>query len=202
MSLFINPYDKNLPQKVLQLKPMSGYCFIIDIAGSTELKDIDLSKWIIFIYNTFANIMGNLFMKFNPIKSLGDALMFFIPEDNMKDENPLTLFHALWNIISSDEPNLREVKIGVTFCEDAYDITFVPDTVDVYGKDIDLTARLSSLAESQEIIMNVGFAEKVRGEYNISKDRETYSEVLHIKGPWPTKISGFADYQSIYKVTK
>ena len=202
MSLFINPYDKNLPQKVLQLKPMSGYCFIIDIAGSTELKDIDLSKWIVFIYNTFANIMGNLFMKFNPIKSLGDALMFFIPEDNMKDENPLTLFHALWNIISSDEPNLREVKIGVACCVDAYDITFVPDTVDVYGKDIDLTARLSSLAESQEIIMNVGFAEKVRGEYNISKDRKTYPEVLHIKGPWPTKISGFSDYQSIYKVTK
>jgi len=202
MSLFINPYDKDLPQKVLQLKPMNGYCFIIDIAGSTELKDIDLSKWIIFIYNTFANIMGNLFMKFNPIKSLGDALMFFIPEDNMKDETPLTLFHSLWNIISSDESNLGQVKIGATFCSDAYDITFVPDSVDVYGKDIDLTARLSSLAESQEIIMNVGFVEKVREQYDKLEDTENYSEVRHIKGPWPTKISGFADYQNIYKVTK
>lgn len=202
MSLFINPYDKDLPQKVLQLKPMRGYCFIIDIAGSTELKDIDLSKWIIFIYNTFANIMGNLFMKFNPIKSLGDALMFFIPEGNMEDETPITLFHALWNIISSDEPNLKEVKIGATFCSEAYDITFVPDSIDIYGKDIDLTARLSSLAESQEIMMNFAFVEKVKEEYEKSGKSLSYSEVEQIKGPWPTKISGFKEYQNIYKVTK
>jgi len=202
MSLFINPYDKDLPQKVLQLKPMRGYCFIIDIAGSTELKDIDLSKWIVFIYNTFANIMGNLFMKFNPIKSLGDALMFFIPEGNMEDETPITLFHALWNIISSDEPNLKEVKIGATFCSEAYDITFVPDSTDIYGKDIDLTARLSSLAESQEIMMNFAFVEKVKEEYEKSGKSLSYSEVEQIKGPWPTKISGFKEYQNIYKVTK
>ena len=202
MSLFINPYDKDLPQKVLQLKPIKGYCFIIDIAGSTELKDIDLSKWIIFIYNTFANIMGNLFMKFNPIKSLGDALMFFIPEDNMQDENPLTLFHALWNIISSDEPNLREVKIGASYCSDAYDITFVPDTYDIYGKDIDLTARLSSIAESQEILMNRAWVEKVREEYERTGKPNAYPEIELIKGPWPVKISGFREYQTIYKVTK
>ena len=202
MSLFINPYDKDLPQKVLQLKPMKGYCFIIDIAGSTELKDIDLSKWIVFIYNTFANIMGNLFMKFNPIKSLGDALMFFIPEGNMEDETPITLFHALWNIISSDEPNLKEVKIGATFCSEAYDITFVPDSIDIYGKDIDLTARLSSLAESQEIMMNFAFVEKVKEEYEKSGKSLSYPEVEQIKGPWPTKISGFKEYQNIYKVTK
>lgn len=202
MSLFINPYDKDLPQKVLQLKPMKGYCFIIDIAGSTELKDIDLSKWIVFIYNTFANIMGNLFMKFNPIKSLGDALMFFIPEGNMEDETPITLFHALWNIISSDEPNLKEVKIGATFCSEAYDITFVPDSIDIYGKDIDLTARLSSLAESQEIMMNFAFVEKVKEEYEKLGKSSSYSEVEQIKGPWPTKISGFKEYQNIYKVTK
>ena len=202
MSLFINPYDKDLPQKVLQLKPMRGYCFIIDIAGSTELKDIDLSKWIVFIYNTFANIMGNLFMKFNPIKSLGDALMFFIPEGKMEDETPITLFHALWNIISSDEPNLKEVKIGATFCSEAYDITFVPDSIDIYGKDIDLTARLSSLAESQEIMMNFAFVEKVKEEYEKTGKSLSYAEVEQIKGPWPTKISGFKEYQNIYKVTK
>ena len=202
MSLFINPYDKDLPQKVLQLKPMKGYCFIIDIAGSTELKDIDLSKWIVFIYNTFANIMGNLFMKFNPIKSLGDALMFFIPEGKMEDETPITLFHALWNIISSDEPNLKEDKIGATFCSEAYDITFVPDSIDIYGKDIDLTARLASLAESQEIMMNFAFVEKVKEEYEKLGKSSSYSEVEQIKGPWPTKISGFKEYQNIYKVTK
>ncbi len=202
MSLFINPYDKDLPQKVLKLKPNKGYCFIIDIAGSTELKDIDLSKWIIFIYNTFANIMGNLFMKFNPIKSLGDALMFFIPEDNMKGENPLTLFNALWNIISSDEPNLKEVKIGASYCSDAYDITFVPDTYDIYGKDIDLTARLSSLAESREILMNTTWVEKVREEYERAGSPRTFPEIELIKGPWPIKISGFKEYQNIYKVTK
>ncbi|MCH7619985.1 MAG: hypothetical protein IH880_09510, partial [Candidatus Marinimicrobia bacterium] len=80
--------------------------------------------------------------------------------------------------------------------------TFVPDSIDIYGKDIDLTARLSSLAESQEIMMNFAFVEKVKEEYEKTGKSLSYAEVEQIKGPWPTKISGFKEYQNIYKVTK
>ena len=201
MSLYIDPYDKDLPTKVFALKPYKGYCFIIDIKESTELKDIEISKWIIFIYNTFANIMGNLFMKFKPIKSLGDALMFYIPEDDMQGETAMTLYMALWNIVNTKEEHVREVNIGAAYCERAYDITFVPDSIDIYGKDIDLTGRLMSIASSGEIVINSLFADRIFAEFKACDDKVKFAEVTQIRGPWPKMMKGFKDYVDIYKAT-
>ena len=80
--------------------------------------------------------------------------MFFIPETEMQDETPLTLFNGLINIVNDDEPYFKDVKIGATFCKESYDITFIEGNSDIYGKDVDLTARLATLANSQEIVMN------------------------------------------------
>ena len=85
---------------------------------------------------------------------MGDGLLFFIPESDMNGETPLILFNSLCEIINSTEAYLRHVKIGAAYCNDAYDITFIKNAPDIYGKDIDLTARLASLACSKEIRHN------------------------------------------------
>lgn len=198
MSLFINPNDPNLEAQINNLIPTFGYCFFIDMVGSTELKDDRLSRWIIYTYNTFANITGFLFSKFQPIKCIGDELMFFIPERAMDGETPLTLYDCLVNIINSDEPFIKPVKISAVFCREAYEITFMRDYPDIYGKDIDLTARLASLAGSQEIIMNSEFVEKIRIEYNQILNKENFTDVPRIAGPVPQRIRGFRDEVDIF----
>lgn len=202
MSFYIDPNDPELGEKIDNLKPTYGYCLFIDIVGSTELKDQKLSKWIILIYNTFAKIKSFLFFKFKRIKSLGDALMFFIPEAEMQGETPLTLFDGLINIILSDESYFKETKIGVTYCKEAYDITFLEGVPDIYGKDIDLTARLVSIAESQEIIMNSGFVEKIREEYDRILNKNNFPYVQKIIGPWYHKFKGFKEKEKIFKVMR
>lgn len=199
MSFYIDPNDPELGTKIDNLKPTFGFCFFIDIVGSTELKDDRLSKWIVSIYNTFANIKSYLFLKFRPIKSLGDALMFFIPETAMKGETPLTLYDGLIKIIYSDEPYIKQVKVGAAFCKEAYDITFFKDVPDIYGKDIDLTARLASLAESQEIVMNSDFVEKVRDEYKQILNKHQFPDVQRIIGPWYQRFKGFKDKVEFFK---
>ena len=104
MSLFINPNYREIREKIENLKPIPGYCIFIDIVGSTELKSHNLYEWISYIYNTFATINFSLFYKFNPLKSIGDCLMFYIPESDMKDESPLTLLDSLIDMAKSEDP--------------------------------------------------------------------------------------------------
>lgn len=202
MSLYIDPNDPELGKKMDNLKPTYGFCFFIDIVGSTELKDGRLSKWIIFIYNTFANITSYLFSKFQPIKSLGDALMFFIPDVAMKGETPLTLYNGLVKIIYSDEPYIKKVKIGAAYCKEAYNITFIKDVPDIYGKDIDLTFRLASVAKSQEIIMNSDFTKKVRDKYEQILNKHQFPDVQRIIGPLYQRLKGFKNEVEIFKTMR
>jgi hypothetical protein len=196
MSFYIDPFDPDLKTKIESLEQTPGYCLFIDIVGSTELKDNDLKKWILKFYNTFAKIRGDLYSKFRPIKSLGDALMFFIPEKDMKEESALSLYAGLCSIITvvdEDKKFFSDVKIAAAFCNEAYDITFLRDVPDIYGKDIDLTSRLLSVAQGNEIIMNSEFCNRVRDCYNMIGNKQQFSEVGKIIGPWPQSFKGFKD---------
>jgi|GEM_PF-5677862 hypothetical protein len=137
-----------------------------------------------------------------PLKSFGDGLLFFIPESNMKGETPLILFNSICEILSSSEPYLRHVKIAAAYCKNAYDITFIKNAPDIYGKDIDLTARLASLAGSKEILMNSDFVERIRAGYKNTGNKAQYKEVKEIVGPWPVMLKGFKNYVNIYKLIK
>jgi hypothetical protein len=46
MSYYIDPTDRDLKSKIAALRPTPGFCFFIDIVGSTELKDKSLQEWI------------------------------------------------------------------------------------------------------------------------------------------------------------
>ncbi len=203
MSLFINPLDPDFRTKITSLTTCPGFCFFIDIVGSTELKDNNLHEWIIRFYNTFAKIEGDLYSKFRPIKSLGDALMFFIPESATKDEDALSLFAGLLSIVKiedADKQYFSEVKTAAAYCTEAYDITFLRDVPDIYGKDIDLTARLLSVAQSGEIIMNEPFVNMVRARYARIVNKDQFPEVERIVGPWPQRFKGFSEIVDIYKL--
>jgi class 3 adenylate cyclase len=144
-------------------------------------------------------------MASNPLKSIGDELMFFIPKSELKGETALSIFSALCNIIKiinidSNKSYLREVKIGVAYCQQAYDITFINGTIDIYGKDIDLTSRLLSVARRNEIIMNNEFVEQIHKKYNMIENNDQFEEVRLIVGPWPQKFKGFEKSVTIYKI--
>jgi len=200
MSYFIDPSDKDLIQNIRNLQPYPGYCIFLDIVGSTELKDLETAKWIIYIYNTFANTKTYFWNLSDPIKSVGDELMLYFPEHNLNNEDALSIFAGLASVAKSNEVYSKDVKISATYCNNVYDITFIKNTKDVYGKDIDLTVRLLSIAQSNEIIMNEEFLNKLRESYNRIGNKEQFPEVEQIVGPWPHKFKGFKESVNVYKL--
>jgi len=202
-AFFFDPNDPKWREKLATLAPISGYCVFIDIAGSTALKDGPIERWASFISNTFGNARAFLEPTLPPLKCLGDSLMFFIPESILnKTATPLSLFASLKSICSDPDPLFCEVKVGATYCTDAYELTFIKGTYDVYGKGIDLAARLLSRAESRELLMNEPFAQQIRQEFETIDNKQAFSDVRRVVGPWPEQIRGFSRAVNIYKLPR
>ncbi|MBU6401112.1 MAG: hypothetical protein KGS61_12395 [Verrucomicrobia bacterium] len=204
MSLYFDPRDRELNSKMQALQPTPGYCIVVDIVGSTAVKDSSVQDWAVFIHNAFQYTLSFLSSSFVPLKSIGDCLMFFISQDRMlaNHETALHFFSGLCRVAAAEDPLFSDVKISAVFCQHAYEITFIPGTEDVYGKDIDLTMRLLAKAGSREILMNEGFVQQVRGDYAVAANPDQYREVQRIVGPWPEAMKGFVDPVLIYKLPR
>lgn len=208
MSQYVSPISGDMKTIIEELKPTPGYCIFIDIVGSTEMKDKSTKNWILAIYNTFINNQTYLQNYWPPLKSLGDELMFYIPESKMRElgETDLTLFSNLVQLLNDKhlledyDHFFREIKIAACYCKNVYDITFIENLNDVYGKDIDLTARLASIVDSGELIINTEFYNRLLREYNSIGNQDQFGEVEKMIGPWPQKFKGFKESVDVYKV--
>ncbi|MCK4445603.1 MAG: hypothetical protein KAW56_00815 [Candidatus Marinimicrobia bacterium] len=208
MSIYISPISGDMKSIIENLLPTSGYCIFIDIVGSTQMKEKSTKNWILAIYNTFINNLTYLHRYWPPLKSLGDELMFYIPEFRIKNnqENDLIIFSDLINLLTDkklvDDYDLyfRDIKIAACYCKDAYDITFIEGKDDIYGKDIDLTARLASIVDCGELIINKEFYDRISGDYSVTGNKEQFSEFEKLVGPWPQKFKGFKESIDVYKV--
>lgn len=169
-------------------------------------------RWASAIFNTFSNLRAFLPPQAIPLKSLGDALMYYIPElllsgpvtgplaVHVPGGGALSLFAALVAAAHDPDPVYEQVKIAVAYCTDAYSLTFVKGFEDIYGKHIDLTARLLTKAHPREVVMNEPFVERVKAAYQQIGKKEQFPEVDQILGPWPELFKGFKDVIPIYKL--
>jgi len=174
----INLFDLEIENKLKKLKPTPGYCIFVDIVGSTKIKDEGVSTWVRYLGTTLSLIEAYIQPQTFPLKCIGDELMFYIPQEKMwrMGETPANLFDCLCRMVKHDDPHFKPVKISVAFCTNAYEISFVNNTPDIYGKDIDLTARLLSLASSNEIIMNEKFVKSI----DSSDNKNCFPEIKNI----------------------
>ena len=142
--VLIDPRDPALKSKVESMAKTPGICIFIDITGSTEMKCVGVKEWIARTHNCFANSASWLPIGTTPIKSIGDALMYYIEELDLSDSgyNALQIFDGLWHLATETGAEFPDVKIGAAWCEEVYPITFLAGSRDYYGIDIDLTARL------------------------------------------------------------
>lgn len=192
------------PTELLRSPPrrVPGYCVFIDIVESTRLKDRPIHEWATWFHNTFVNAMCCLGWCNEPFKIIGDCCMFYLSEEelNAKKGHALSLFSGLCQLAAEPDDRIyRDVRVGVSFCLDAFEISFEKGTLDVYGRDIDLTHRLMGLAEPREVVMNEAFAKRVQEIYSRLQERDAYGDVQRIFGPWPQKIKGFDEPIPIYK---
>ena len=171
-----------------------------DIVGSTAIKDRDVREWIRLLANTFNNIRAWTEPRF--LKTVGDMLMFWFPDAQFyATTSPLTLIQGLDDMNRHKKAKLfLPVRAAVTRCSEAYEISFMRSGDDVYGKDIDLTARLLDMASEGEIVMNDAFHQVLQGQYEVCGNKHEFQVVERIKGPWTVQFRGFSDPVRVFKV--
>ncbi len=147
------------------MKPTPGYCIFIDIVGSTAMKQKSMYTWIAKIYNTFQDT-DSFFRKYQPLKSIGDELMYFIEVDDLINdgESVFLLYDRLFGIAANNKSDYPETKICAAYCENVFPLTFLKDTKDYYGIDIDRAARLKGVEpplKPREILIDDGMFSRI-----------------------------------------
>jgi len=164
--LFYNSRPIAINQKEINnLKTLSGTAIFVDIVGSTALKVANPQRWIILIGNTLNYISQiNVIFRDHLVKIIGDELMIFIPDKVLKNENFFTIIDLLKTSMEElpDNKDLKlATKAAINYCECVFPISFIQQKLDYYGKEIDLTARLLTKAEPNQIIISEKFYTKL-----------------------------------------
>jgi len=216
-------------KELAALKRTPGYCIFIDVVNSVALKGEHIAPWCAAMSNLVRTAMdflrdlnsktGNVECDnplvqptgLKPLKVIGDCIMFYIPNEAMPDQTwALNIFDGLVDITRVPKRFNRDeriqVHVAVTSCNDAYEVTFMPGTKDVQGKDIDSTARLLKEAGPQEIVMNQAFYQEARCNFlnwraagNVRGSEDGYMQFGNVEGPWTKSIKGFKEALDIYK---
>jgi len=197
---------------IMDLTPMTGFCIMADVCGSTEMKyKVAKHMWIANLHNTFRMCHKWALKGVIPVlKTVGDELMYFIPceADSAIAANILIgLFDAISLVGDSW---ISEIKCSVTYCDDeaeVYNITFTPNVIDdYYGKGIDLTARLISLTGNRELVFNDSFHDLLnlaQQNQQISIDVKTsINAILRIMvGPINETLKGIRQPVPTYRIS-
>ncbi len=170
-----DPKSKEIEAVLGEMPQVPGTCFFIDIVGSTQIKyNSDFKTWGRMLNNTFNFIsLLNEFPQ-NVVKGIGDEMMLYIPDDELRQKDSFNDYFSLLVEIYATLDNIRNFpvdglflpcKVAIHYCTDAYNITFLEGANDYYGKDIDLTARLTSKAKANRIVMSELFYQKAYENY-------------------------------------
>jgi class 3 adenylate cyclase len=190
MPLYFDSSNRALKQQLEALAPTPGYCVFVDITDSTLLKDRSIAHWAAQFHNAFRHMETFMPSGTTPLKCLGDALMYFVRAADLPDSGNgvLQLFDGLASIVDDTDTLFPEQKAVVVLGE-AFELSFVPDQPDVYGKDIDLASRLLSRARPRELLMNQAFSDAVKAAYadcDLSAGFGRVEEITQLR-PWRPK---------------
>ncbi len=190
-------------KKLDRLKQIPGTCIFIDVCGSTELKNKSDSRyWIPVIGNTLS-VGQTLPLLENPLKVIGDELMYFIPDEEVKGNKAahaimmqsLTQFVSTWGYFLDN--TMLHLKAAIHYTTDVYQISYfgTPEKpqLDYYGSGIDLSARLMSVTDDRVIIVSDDFLNIAKQEYP-----KFFSGLL---GPFSEHFKGFLEETTYWKKT-
>jgi class 3 adenylate cyclase len=151
-----------------------GTCFFMDINRSTDMKYLGgLPDWGRKLNNTFNNLLYANHFQHNIVKGIGDEMMLFIPDDQLRKKSSNNthfalledIYSALFLIKNHPDPDLfLNCKVAIHYCTEVYNITFFKGANDYYGSDIDLTARLMTKGIENRIVLSEKFYVKVRND--------------------------------------
>jgi class 3 adenylate cyclase len=167
---------EEIEKELREIPKTPGICFFIDLVNSTMIKyESGIEAWGRILNNSFNFISFLNDLSHNIVKGIGDEIMVFIP-DKMMGKHPFykdyfTVLQELYATLDNikhfpNKGDLLNCKIGIHYCTEVYNITFLKGFNDYYGRDIDLTARLMSKTRTNRIVLSEAFYRKVEKDHN------------------------------------
>jgi class 3 adenylate cyclase len=194
--LLIDPENHSLLADVTLLPRTAGICIFIDVVGSTQMKQRSMPEWVALLSNVFSWSKSFL-QDFKPLKGIGDELMYFIGDVELeaKGATHLTIVDALVQIARLGDTSVPETKIVAAYCTDVYPMTFLEGSRDVYGADIDRTARLKGITpalEARHLVLDDALFTRTRDLVAANGGAVSFEwfELLH--GPYALEAKGLS----------
>jgi class 3 adenylate cyclase len=203
MAVFINhkdPSSKKLESQLKKIPTCPGTCIFIDLVESTGIKyKKGIYHWGKLINNTFNFISILNDFPDNIVKGIGDELMIYIPDADLAKKATFTSHYSIIEELHATIDNIKsfpvknlfmDCKVAMHYCTDVYNITFLKDYNDYYGKDIDLTARLMSKSGRNRIVFSEAFYRKAKAnllELNLDEKNTCLND---ISGPIAENFKG------------
>jgi class 3 adenylate cyclase len=173
MAVYINhkdPSSTDLEKILKKLPTCPGTCIFIDLVESTGIKyKKGIEHWGKLINNTFNFISILNDFPENIVKGIGDELMIYIPDSELVKKETINSHYSIIEEIHATLDNIKsfpvknlfmDCKVAIHYCKDVYNITFLSNYNDYYGKDIDMTARLMSKSGRNRIVFSEVFYRK------------------------------------------
>jgi len=167
-----DPLSNEILKQVKHIPKCPGTCIFIDIYNSTNLKfEVRFEEWAKMMNNTFNFITILSGFPKNVVKGIGDEIMIYIPDEELKNNDYFRSHYELLMEIYATIDNIKnfpvkklflECKVSIHFSRDVYNITFLKGFNDYYGKGIDLAARLQSKSKPNRIVISEEFYKKVK----------------------------------------
>lgn len=159
--------SEELGEHLKSLPLCPGTCIFIDIINSTDLKyRTDIETWGRMLNNTFNFISFLNDFPSNIVKGIGDEMMLYIPDSELREKKGINNYYALLGEIYATLDNLRnhplpelflQCKVAIHHSTDVYNITFLQGANDYYGRGIDLAARFMQKGRPNRIVMSEDF---------------------------------------------
>ena len=207
MATFIhdkNPNSKELEKVLEELPKCPGVCIFIDIVNSTKIKySVDIKEWGKKLNNTFNFISFLNDFPDNVVKGIGDEIMLYIPDKDLKAKSSYNDYYSLLEEIYATFDNIKNFpidnlflncKAAIHYCTDVYNITYFEEANDYYGKDIDLSARFMSKSKANRIVISEKFYEKILEDVRAQKNPEKHGCLKHISEKFIEDFKGIPEY--------
>lgn len=159
----------------------NGCVCLIDIKDSTSIASKLTDSKCGELYSTFLNSMAAIVQDFKGtvIKNIGDALLFYFPKINPRDEsslkNVLACCFAMCDAHDSITQKLKEkelplvdYKISATYGSVRMAHTSTSDVNDIFGSTVNRCAKINGLAPRNGLLIGESF-------YNAVKQFDGYS---------------------------
>ncbi len=195
-----DPNSKEMAEHLKRLKKCPGTCIFIDIVNSTGIKyTMDIGEWGRKINNTFNFISFLNDFPDNVVKGIGDEIMIFIPDDVLVKKTSFTDYFGILQELWATLDNIQNFplgdvflhcKVAIHYCADVYNISFLKDANDYYGRDIDLTARLMGKAMPHFIVMSEEFYKRADEDYQRAHAHTGSAWFQQVSQPYSENFKG------------